>query len=151
TQPVQVFVLVTEETIEENLLATLSAKRELALAALDSDSDVDAVDLVSGTEELKSRLEVLLGAKPEAPLDETKQMDETDAARTHHRRDRVAAAGGEMLGAVFQFLGELVCDDGKTVAPAESVVRSVQARLQQCIDVDGSGRARLTVTFPNAK
>src|SRR5205814_8861671 len=33
-QPVQVFVLITEQTIEENLLATLSAKHELALAAL---------------------------------------------------------------------------------------------------------------------
>ncbi len=47
-QPVQVFVLVTEETIEENLLATLSAKHELALAALDVDSDLDEVEMVSG-------------------------------------------------------------------------------------------------------
>ena len=39
-QPVQVYVLVTEETIEENLLATLSAKKDLALAALDAESDV---------------------------------------------------------------------------------------------------------------
>ena len=35
TQPVQVYLLVTEDTLEENLLSTLSAKRELALAALD--------------------------------------------------------------------------------------------------------------------
>ena len=34
-RPVQVYVLVTEETIEENLLATLAAKHDLALAALD--------------------------------------------------------------------------------------------------------------------
>jgi SNF2 family DNA or RNA helicase len=64
-QPVQVYVLVTEETIEDNLLATLAAKRDLALAALDAGSDVDAVDMVSGIEELKQRLEILLGAKPE--------------------------------------------------------------------------------------
>ena len=70
-QPVQVFILVTEETIEEGLLTTLSAKHELAMAALDADSDVDAVDLVSGAEELKGRLEVLLGAKPDAPVDES--------------------------------------------------------------------------------
>src|SRR5207244_3928502 len=44
-QPVQVFVLVTEETIEEKLLSTLAAKHQLALAALDTDSDVDQVDL----------------------------------------------------------------------------------------------------------
>ena len=67
TQPVQVFVLITEATLEENLLLTLSAKRDLALAALDSNSDVDTVSLVTGADELRARLEVLLGAKPEAP------------------------------------------------------------------------------------
>ncbi len=66
-QPVQVFVLVTEGTIEENLLATIAAKKDLALAALDSESDVEQVDLVSGMQELKNRLEILLGARPEAP------------------------------------------------------------------------------------
>src|SRR5450755_2414021 len=40
-RPVHAYVLVTEGTIEESLLATLAAKRELALAALDPDSDVD--------------------------------------------------------------------------------------------------------------
>ena len=67
--PVQVFVLVTEETIEEKLLSTLSAKHDLALAALDPESDVDQVDLAGGIEELRRRLEVLLGARPEAPSD----------------------------------------------------------------------------------
>ena len=37
------FVLVTEGTMEENLLATLSAKRDLALAALDVESQVAEV------------------------------------------------------------------------------------------------------------
>ena len=41
--PVQVFVLITEDTIEEKLLSTLSAKHNLALAALDAESDVDQV------------------------------------------------------------------------------------------------------------
>ena len=39
-RPVQVYLLVTEDTIEENLLATLSAKHELAAAVLDPDSDL---------------------------------------------------------------------------------------------------------------
>jgi hypothetical protein len=149
TQPVQVFVLITEETLEENLLATLSAKRELALAALDQESNVESVDLISGAEELKARLEVLLGAKPEAMLDKTKEQEETAAAREQQRRERVAVAGGEMFGAVFQFLGELVGTGDKDALPAEPVVRQVQARLQECIEVDETGKARLTVTFPN--
>jgi len=36
-RPVQVFLLVTEETLEESLLTTLSAKQELFLAVLDPD------------------------------------------------------------------------------------------------------------------
>ena len=47
-QPVQVFVLVTEGTIEENLLQTLRDKQDLALAALDATSDVDVVLMATG-------------------------------------------------------------------------------------------------------
>src|SRR5436190_13594413 len=61
-QPVQVYLLVTEATIEENLLQTLSAKKDLALAALDPGASVDTVDMLSGMDELKGRLEILLGA-----------------------------------------------------------------------------------------
>jgi superfamily II DNA/RNA helicase len=64
TNPVQVYILVTEGTIEESLLATLAAKQDLALAALDSESDVDQVLMTRSSEALKQRLERLLGAKP---------------------------------------------------------------------------------------
>ena len=64
----------TEETIEENLLAIIAAKRDLALAALDAESEVDQVDLPSGMEELKARLEILLGAKPDAAVDESQKL-----------------------------------------------------------------------------
>ncbi|WP_218280029.1 helicase-related protein [Verrucomicrobium spinosum] len=70
---VQVHLLVTEGTIEENLLATLGAKHELASAVLDPDSTLQEVALTSGIEELKRRLEVLLGAKVEADLDVSSQ------------------------------------------------------------------------------
>ncbi len=155
-QPVQVYVLVTEETIEEKLLNTLSAKHELALAALDPESDVTQVDLVSGMDELRSRLEVLLGAHPEAPVDVSLKR-EVAAAETAsnataqpspERRERVAAAGGELLGAVFNFLGELVAKDA-TPPPADSLVSQVRSRLDECIEQDGSGRPKLTVTLPD--
>ncbi|MBZ0115658.1 MAG: DEAD/DEAH box helicase, partial [Sandaracinaceae bacterium] len=58
TRPVQVYVLITEGTIEESLLGTLAGKQELALAALDASSDVDFVQAPSGIEELRARLEV---------------------------------------------------------------------------------------------
>jgi superfamily II DNA or RNA helicase len=151
TQPVQVYVLVTEQTIEENLLATISAKKELALAALDPDSDVDQVDMASGMEELKSRLEVLLGAKPEAPLDETQQQATVETTRefTTAHRDRVSSAGGELLGAAFKFLGELVQQQPDAPAPPEALVSNLRAGLGACVDEDPTGKPRLTVTLPD--
>jgi superfamily II DNA/RNA helicase len=149
TQPVQVFVLVTEQTIEENLLATLSAKKDLALAALDPEASVDTVDMASGMDELKGRLEVLLGAKPIAAVDETKKQEtEIEVQRAAERRERVAAAGGELLGAAFKLLGELVM--GHESKPAEPAVASeLKNRLAECVEEDSSGRQRLTVTLPD--
>ncbi len=146
-QAVQVFILVTEQTLEENLLATLSAKKDLALAALDADSNVDSVDMKSGTEELKARLEVLLGAKPEAFEDRT---EESKCKAEVLRRERVAAAGGEMFSAMFQFLGELA---GTTSAepPSTEVVQQFRSRLDSCVQTDEAGRPQLTVTLPNTQ
>ena len=149
TQPVQVFVLVTEQTLEESLLATLSSKKDLALAALDSESKVDEVTMTSSTEQLKLRLEVLLGAKPEAPLDVSKQTQEQTAVREEERRERVAAAGGELLGAVFKFLGELV-DHQASHAPPDPVVSQLRERLGQCVETNSQGQPRLTITLPDS-
>ena len=152
TQSVQVFVLVTEGTIEENLLATLAAKKDLALAALDSESDVEKVDLASGIEELKSRLEVLLGARPEAPPDQSKgpAREPADASASGSQRDRVAAAGGELLGAAFKLLGELVSPESSP-QPADSLVASVRSGLEACVEEDGDGQPRLTFTMPDRR
>ena len=148
SQPVQVYVLVTEETIEDNLMATLAAKRNLALAVLDSDSDTDTVDLASGIEELKQRLEILLGARPEAPVDESVRRQAVQDTARLARRDRIAQAGGELVGAAFRFLGEVV--SGPTVAPPDQgVLETLRARLSECVEEDAAGRPRLTVTLPD--
>jgi superfamily II DNA or RNA helicase len=148
-QPVHAYLLVTEQTLEESLLTTLSAKKDLALAALDVDSDIDEVSLVSGAEELRNRLEILLGAKPQAPLDVSQRADvAADHGRMSHR-DRVAAAGGELLGAVFSFLGELVSQEQSAAPPAPDTVASLKQRLADCVEEDGQGRQRLSITLPN--
>src|SRR5262245_21397027 len=151
TQPVQVFVLVTEGTIEENLLATLASKKELALAALDVESEVDAVDLATGMEELKSRLEVLLGARPEAPVDETVKQASQEATRelSVEHRQRVAAAGGELLGAAFKFLGELVAQQAPAAPPPAALVANLRQGLGACVEDDPTGKPRLTFTLPD--
>jgi ERCC4-related helicase len=150
TQPVQVFVLVTENTIEENLLATIAAKRNLALAALDPESEVDELDMVSGIEDLKNRLEVLLGAKCEAPVDESqkREVTETAVALSEAHRQRVAAAGGELLGAAFHFLGELVGQQHAGPPPA-ALVENLRAGLDSCVVQNSEGKPQLTVTLPD--
>ncbi len=147
--PVQVYVLITEGTLEENLLATLSAKHELSLAALDVDSDVDAVDLASGMDELKRRLEVLLGAQPDAPVDESKKAAETAAAESLPRRERVATAAGGMISAAFAFVDELLPAPPNTRPAADELAQSLRRQLDDCLEEDEHGRVSLRVTLAN--
>jgi superfamily II DNA/RNA helicase len=146
--PVHVFVLVTENTIEESLLATLSAKHELALAVLDPDSDVDSVDLVSGVEGLKQRLEVLLGAKPDAAVDESQRQNVEHQRQAIEDQRRMAEAGGQMLGAAFNFLGELLPPQPETDA-SRAMAQELKKRFSQCVERDTNGKPQLVVTLPN--
>ncbi|MBN1672532.1 MAG: DEAD/DEAH box helicase [Kiritimatiellae bacterium] len=150
-RPVQVFVLITEGTIEETLLNKLAAKSELSLAALDSSSDVDVVELESGMEELRRRLEILIGAKPNAPVDESmKQSEEREAAERRARRERMSIAGGQLVSAAFNFLGELIPQAAPT-GESETLATRFREQLQSCMEQDEQGRLKLTVTLPDAE
>ena len=148
TRPVQVFVLVTEETIEENLLGTLAAKHDLAEAVLDPDSDIEAVDMLSNLEELRRRLEVLLGARAEAGVDEQEREAREGELERQARRDRLAAAGGELVGAAFSFLGELL-PAGEPTSEATYLGDLFRKQLADCLEEDESGRPTLTVKLPD--
>lgn len=147
-RPVQIHLLVTEGTIEESLLSTLSAKYDLFLAALDPDSEVDAVDLVSGAEELKRRLEVLLGRRPDAPIDESLAAEagrEEPPSAEPAENGRLAAAGGELLTSAFRFLGEML-----PASPESDRTRSARDRLRErlraCTQPAENGDIELRVT-----
>lgn len=146
-RPVHVYILVTENTIEEKLLETLAAKSELSNAVLNFDSDIDEVAMTSGIEELKRRLEVLLGEKAVTPIDESMQK-EVDAQLTgeSQRRERVAAAGGELLGAALNLVSQLL-DQGNQ--PDTEVVQQMASSLASCTDRDEQGRPQLKLTLPN--
>jgi superfamily II DNA/RNA helicase len=146
-QPVQVYLLITEDTIEERMLGTLSAKHDLAMAALDVNSDVSEVELRSGMEELKRRLELLLGTKPAAPIDASLQQKvESDAEQIAARRSKVAAAGGELLGAAIKLVGELI--DSANV-PDPQAVKQVRAGLDDCVERDTEGRLQVRFALPD--
>jgi hypothetical protein len=146
--PVQVYLLVTEETIEEKLLGTLAAKHDLALAALDMESKVKKVALASGMEELKQRLEVLLGAKPHGAVDETEKQRQQQEAERLARRSRVAEAGGHLLTAAFTFLSEMIPQREPSDGAARMALE-LKDRLNECLERDDRGRLRLTVTLPD--
>ena len=144
---VQVFLLVTEGTIEERMLNTLSAKHDLALAALDVDADVNEVELSSGIDELKSRLEKLLGNRPPAEVDESqRQQVIAEATEITDRRKKVASAGGELLGAALNLVGELI-DTGTQPDPVH--VEQMRKGLDQCVERDEAGRPQLKLVLNN--
>ena len=151
-RPVQVYLLVTENTIEERLLGVLGAKRNLALAALDPEADVDYVAMNTGMDELKARLEILLGQKPDAP---PALAGADKAAEMRARRERVEAAGGRLLTAAFDFLGELFPAGNVESATAQSPLGTglgdrLYDSLTECVETDESGKLRLSVTLPDA-
>jgi hypothetical protein len=97
---------------------------------------------------LKQRLEILLGARPEAPLGETVERRTTEEAERLAYRDRVAAAGGELVGAAFRFLGQLVSEPSAPPPPSQ-LVNALRAYLSECVEEDAAGTPRLTVTLPD--
>jgi len=148
-RPVQIYLLVTEETLEESLLETLSAKQALFLAALDPDTDVTKIDLSSGIDELKNRLEILLGAKPEAPPDESMRAEVEKEAEALARKDRLAEAGGQLLGAAFAFISEMLPEQEET-AQTIRLAETFKSNLTGCLDKGEKGELRMTFTLPDA-
>lgn len=142
------YVLVTEQTLEEELLKTISQKKELAMAALDYESDISEVNLQSGMDELKSRLEVLLGALPEGHLDASLKRDkEAEAAQLVQRREKMADAGGQLLTAAFGFLAQMLPDTG--AAPATETVTALREQLSAAAETDEKGQKSLKINLPS--
>jgi len=144
-RPVQVYLLVTEDTIEEGLLLTLSAKHELAAAVLDPDSDLNEVQLVSGVDELKRRLEILLGAKPEPAVDVSTAAVLAPAASAE-RKDLIAAAGGQLVTSALTLLGASL----GSAEPDARHVQQLRENLSQCVEIDAQGRCKLSLNLPDA-
>ena len=150
-RPVHVYILVTEDTLEERLLATLTAKQELSMAVLDPDSEIDEVSMESGMEELRRRLEVLLGAEQAGPVDESASQEaEAQNAELQERQARVSEAGGQMLSAAFTFLSEMLPEQPDQ--PENSATtQAIRDSLGECLQTDESGKPVLKVTLPDTE
>lgn len=147
-RPVQIFILVTENTLEESLLGTLSAKQALFLAALDPDTKTSAIDLSSGLDELKNRLEILLGVKPDALTDESLKEQVEREAQQLIRKEKIAKAGGQLLGAAFTFIGEMFPEKEET-AQTTQMAETFKMRLSECLEKGEDGELKMTITLPD--
>ncbi|MGD9288452.1 MAG: DEAD/DEAH box helicase [Desulfobacterales bacterium] len=147
-RPVQVFLLVTKDTLEENLLATLSAKHELSLAVLDPDSDAAEVDMAAGIEELKRRLEILLGEKPAAAEDESMKERVEKEAKALAKKKQIAAAGGQLVGAAFAFIGEMFSGSEESEEAAH-LAGAFKSKLSDCMEKDEDGSLKMMISIPD--
>jgi SNF2 family DNA or RNA helicase len=145
---VQIFILVTEDTLEESLLGTLAAKQALFLAALDPNTKTSAIDLSSGLDELKNRLEILLGVKPDAPPDESLKEQVEREAQQLVRKEKIAKAGGQLLGAAFTFIGEMFPEKEETEQTIQ-LAETFKARLSECLEKGEDGELKMTITLPD--
>jgi len=147
-RPVQVFLLVTENTLEENLLGTLSAKHELSQAVLDPDSDTSRVDMATGMEELKRRLEILLGEKPDAAEDVSMREQVEKEAEALARKEKIAAAGGKLVGAAFAFIGEMISTPAET-EEMDQLTGAFKEKLSDCMEKTEDGTLKMTISLPD--
>lgn len=144
---VHVYILVTAETIEQKMLTTLASKKNLALASLDYNSKINEVDIVSGIDELRSKLEELLGAEPELAEDKiSKEKIEMDLKE---KREKIGIASGNLFSSMFDLLGNLMPNTQN--ADTEKAKVEMQNRLKQCLEIDESGRPTLRIILPNEK
>jgi superfamily II DNA or RNA helicase len=137
-----VYVLVTERTLEENLLSTLSSKRDLAMAALDPDSEVADVDVRTQADDIKEKLEVLLGAKPVAPVDETVK----EAASLASATDRLAEAGSAFLRVALDILGVA---GGQGTERAAEITGAFRSGWDAKMVTDDDGKLRFSIAMPS--
>ncbi len=145
TRPVQVYLLVTADTIEDKMLITLGAKKELFQETLESGAEEDSVALTSGIDELKKRLEVLLGTPDDAPLDVSRK---TKVEAELEQRRRAADAGGKLVAAAFEFLGASAGLNAGT-PETDPATAEFAKQLGLCSNENDDGSVNLNINLPD--
>jgi hypothetical protein len=99
------------------------------------------VDVRTQSDDIKEKLEVLLGARPEVPVDETVKVTASLAVAN----DRLATAGSTLVRAAFDILGEIVGVHGGD----EAIRDELRATFDAKIVADESGKQRLSFAMPS--
>ena len=130
------------------MLGTLSAKKEVAMAALDINSKIKNVDMVSGAEGLKRRLEILLGRPEDAAIDLSELERQKQQAEKKVVGEKVAAAAGELFMSAFKLLDQIIpqSSDDTTL---ERKKESIKTYLQDYLETDEQGNLELKLKLPD--
>ena len=88
-------------------------------------------------------LEVLLGSKPEAPVDET--VKETASRATAN--DRLAEAGSSFLRAAFDLVGEIA--GGHGAGRRDAALEELRSTLDVKVVPEEHGKRRLSIAIPS--
>jgi hypothetical protein len=92
-------------------------------------------------------MEVLLGARPEAAEDESMKAEVEKETAVLAKKEKIAAAGGQMVSAAFAFMGEMFADDDD--AEVEQLAGAFKARLGDCMQKTEDGQLKMTITLPD--
>jgi len=144
--PVHVYKLVTVDTIEERLLSTLADKQDLANAALDMQSDVESMELSSGSANLRERLERILTPPLTKPVDVSEQQrvsGQTQAIAA--QRQQIGLATGQLVSAALNLAGQVLGQAKPSQDPNPATVARMTEQLQQLVGHDADGRPQLTI------
>jgi hypothetical protein len=94
------------------------------------------------------RLEVLLGTKPDAALDESQKTEAEGEAERLAQRERMASAGGQLIGAAFAFIGEIFSQRAQDQQNIQ-MTEMLRSRLSECLEKDKDGRLKMTIALPD--
>lgn len=147
---IHVILLVTEQTLEENLLGTLHAKQQLSLAVLDPDSSVDMVSMESGIDALKNKLEILLGQKPPEPVNELQKQQTEDEQKRIEKNKKISSAGGALFTAAFKLIGEMLPQTNTEKSDTENkLAKTFEKQLMDSAHKEENGEIKLTLKLPD--
>ena len=64
------------------------------------------------------------------------------------KKESVAAAGGQLVGAAFSFIGELFKDQASDAIDPQ-MTAAFKTRLMDCMEKTADGRINMTITLPD--
>jgi len=96
------------------------------------------------------RLEVLIGKQPDVAMDESQKNVVEEEAERLAGKERAALAGGKMVSAAFNFLGEMFPREDAS----EEYIKTAKAfkqKLSEGMERAEDGSLKMTISFPDEK